>query len=261
MNPSIPLAELQWSWTPPDGLGRSRPRPVRLSAAGRALAALAVGLFVGALAAGIALGGIGGREAEQQRILLEQGADAEGRIIRLWRSRGDNKQPWVAYRFKVQARAYERSVKAPLRVWRDLRVGSDLPVRYLPSDPDFSHPRAWRQKTMPVLLPYVVAAALATLSWLVTQTIRSQRRLLAEGRAAPALVTHHTRAKEGKTIHYEFPLLSGAIRKGQSGPSKKPALVGSTICVLYDPDNPRKNAPYPLSLVTPADLRQAAARR
>jgi hypothetical protein len=128
-------------------------------------------------------------------------------------------------------------------------------VRYLPSDPAVNHPRGWQEKPMPVWIPYLVAAGLAVAGWLAMRGILSQKRLLAEGRPAPALVTRHTRTQHGKTMHYEFVLLSGAIAKGRSGPARKPPAVGSTICVLYDPENPRRNAPYPLSLVKPTWLR------
>jgi hypothetical protein len=92
--------------------------------------------------------------------------------------------------------------------------------------------------------------------FLVTLPIRGQRRLLAYGRPAPAMVTAH--GKRVRTSHgsdlgvqftYEFPLLSGAIAKGKAGPSKNPPAVDSMIPILYDSDSPRKNAPYPLSLL------------
>jgi hypothetical protein len=255
MDNRIRLLELQRRWTPPDGLDRSRPRPVRLTGAGKAVLRVAVALFVGALAAGIALEFVASREAEAQRLLQEQGVNTEGRITRLWRSRGEDKQPWVAYRFTAQGHVYERRAKAPLRIWRNLQVGSDLPVRYLPSNPVLNHPCDWQQKPMPAWIPYLVAAGLAVPGRLVMLGIRSQRRLLAEGRPAPALVTRHTQTQHGKTIHYEFPVLSGAIAKGRSGPTRKPPAPGATICVLYEPENPRRNAPYPLSLVKPAYLR------
>lgn len=249
MDNRIRLLELQQTWVPPQGLERSRPRPVCLTAAGKALCLLAVLLLLGALAAGVALGMLAQRQAEQQRLLREQGLETQARITHLWRSRNDNRQPWVAYRFTVRGRCYERRTKAPLRVWRNLQMGSELPVRYLPSDPQLNHPAAWRAKTVPLWLPYLAAGVLGALGWIVTLSLRGQRRLLVEGRPAPAVVTRHTRSKDGKTVHYEFPLLSGAIRQGRSGPTKKPPAVGSVICVLYAPDNPRRNAAYPLSLV------------
>ena len=255
MDNRIRLLELQRRWTPPDGLDRSRPRPVRFNGAGKAVLSVAVALFVGALPAGVALQVTASRQAQNRRLLQDQGVDTEGRITRLWRSRDEDKQPWVAYQFTAQRRTYDRRAKLPLRAWRNLRVGSGLPVRYLPSDPALSYPRGHEGKPTPMWVPYLVAGGLAVSGWLVTRGLLSQRRLLAQGRPAPALVTRHTQAQHGKTIYYEFPVLSGAIAKGHSGPTRKPPAPGATICVLYDPENPRRNAPYPLSLVKPAYLR------
>jgi hypothetical protein len=105
---------------------------------------------------------------------------------------------------------------------------------------------------MPLWLPYPVAGALALASFLIAREIRRQRRLLAEGRPAPALVTRHEGNRQGKVAHYEFPLLSGALARGKAGPQKKPPAVGSLLCVLYEPDRMRNNSLYPLSLVRPA---------
>jgi hypothetical protein len=59
----------------------------------------------------------------------------------------------------------------------------------------------------------------------------------------------------GNNYYYEFPILSGAIAEGKSGPCKNPPVIGSTIPVVYDPENPRRNAPYPFALVRPANQR------
>ena len=48
---------------------------------------------------------------------------------------------------------------------------------------------------------------------------------------------------------YEFPLLGGGVASGKASASKTSA-VGATIAVLYDPDKPGRNHPYPFSLVT-----------
>ena len=51
-------------------------------------------------------------------------------------------------------------------------------------------------------------------------------------------------------------LLSGAVRKGHSSANKRSVpAVGSVICVIYDPDNPRRNAVYPFSLVELENVR------
>ncbi len=86
-------------------------------------------------------------------------------------------------------------------------------------------------------------------AWLVAWSLQRQRRLLTEGRPAPGIVTRLSRTKGGMQVYYDFLLLSGSVAKGSSGPVSKPPGIGQTVCVLYNPDNPRRNAIYPLCLV------------
>jgi hypothetical protein len=248
------LIELQRNWKPPEELTRSCPRPVRLSGGGKGLLVAAVALFAGALAGSAILAGFGARQAEEQRLLGDHGAEASAVVTRVWRSRGEERQPWVAYQFTAGGHIYERQVKAPLQIWKTLQSGSFLPVRYLPSNPKLNHPLEWQDKPMPVWIPYLVGAVLAAFGCICAFSMLGQRRLVEDGRPAPAVVTKLTKTQHGKVTHYEFALLSGAVVKGKNGPSHHPPAVDSTICVLYDPFNPRRNAPYPLSLVRPAFL-------
>jgi hypothetical protein len=219
-------------------------------------------LVAAAIPIGIHLAVLAGREARESRLLRVEGIETNALVTRLWRARGEGKQPWVAYRFTIQGRTYEREAKAPLQVWKNLRVGAELPVRYVASDPEINQPPNINRRATPIWLPFAVSGALAAAGLLTMRVLQPLRRLLSSGRAAPGLVVQHmamersTHGRErGRKFQYEFPLLSGAIARGVSGPSKNPPAIGSIICVLYDPDNPRKNAPYPLSLVRPAGLR------
>jgi hypothetical protein len=253
------LSELRHQWNPPDGLHRSRPRPVKLTSSGKVLLVLAIVLGIGAPAAGIALSLEARRQAENARLLREESAATEGRVIRLWRGRDDEKQPWMAYRFRGQGQLYERNAKVSLRLWRSLRVGSPVPVFYVPSRPELSSPFTTARAVLPPWVPFLAALLLAGAAILVTLPIRIQRRLLSEGRPAPGLVTEHgntehgPHGKGGRKYCYDFTLLSGAIAKGEAGPCKNPPAIGSMISVIYDPESPSRNAPYPLSLVMPAN--------
>ena len=236
------------NWTPPDGLGYSRLRPVSLTGGGIALLVVAVLMLLGAVAAAIGLGTTAKRQAKDHRLLQEQGVNTEARITRLWRSGDKNQQHLVSYRFTVQERAYEARNKVPTRIWQTLTVGSSLPVRFLPSDPKVNHPTEWDDTPMPNWLPYLLSGALVVIAFGVTIPLRIQMRLLTEGRPAPGTVTGHRRTKDGTILRYEFVLLNGATAKGR-GQSRRPPAIGAPICVLYDPENPRRNAPYPLCLV------------
>jgi hypothetical protein len=237
------------SWTPPDGLGYSSLRPVRLTGGGIALVVVAVAMLLGAVAAGIGLGITVRRQAKEQLLLREQGVDTDAQVTRLWRSTSkEDRRYWVAYRFTVQERAYEARKKVSTRIWQTLTVGSSLPVRYLPSDPKVNHPTEWDDTPMPNWLPYLLSGALVAIAFGCTIPLRIQMRLLTEGRPAPGIVTGHRRTRDGTILRYEFQLLNGATAKGR-GQSRRPPGIGSPVCVLYDPENPRRNAPYPLTLV------------
>jgi hypothetical protein len=251
MNQIIQTTDLPRDWTPPDGLGYSRMRPVRLTGAGIAALALAIG----GAAAGIALGVEANRQAKEHRLLHEHGTSIGAVVTEVWRSGGEDRQPWVAYRFESQGRPYQARSQAPLRIWRTLEQGSLLPVRLLPAEPTLNHPEDWGGGTIPRAVQYLVATCLAGPALLIAVFLRRQVRLLVEGRPAPGIVTHHSRADHGKTRnHYEFRLLSGAMARGR-GEGGRPLPLGGPICVIYDPENPRGNTPYPLSLVRLANVR------
>ena len=236
------------SWTPPDGLGYSSLRPVSLTGGGIALLVVAAMMSMGAVAAGIGLGTTAKRQAKDHRLLQEQGVNTEAQITRVWRSGDKNQQHLVSYRFTVQEREYVARKGVPPRIWQTLKAGSSLPVRFLPSDPKVNHPSEWSDTPMPSWLPYLVFGALIATAFGCTIPLRIQMRLLTEGRPAPGTVTGHRRTKDGTIIRYEFVLLNGATAKGR-GQSRRPPAIGAPICVLYDPENPRRNAPYPLTLV------------
>ena len=236
------------NWTPPDGLGYSSLRPVRLTGSGIALLVIAGAMLLGAVAAGIGLGTTARRQAKDHRLLQEQGVNTDARITRLWRSGDKNQQHLVSYRFTVQEREYVARKGVPSRIWQTLRAGSTLPVRFLPSNPKVNHPTEWDDTPMTNWVPYLVSGELAVIAVVLAILLRKQVRLLTEGRPAPGIVTGHRRTKNGTVIRYEFQLMNGATAKGR-GQSRRPPAIGSPVCVLYDPENPRRNAPYPLCLV------------
>lgn len=253
------IQRLQRQWTPPVGLDRARPREVSLTGSGRAMIVLAAVLAIAALTVGIFMEATAQRQAEEQRLWEEKAVSTQGHVTRLWqRKQGDQTRHWIAYEFTANGRSYGRSARISRSVWSALETGSAVPVRYLPEHPESNHPFRQDPDAMPRVLPFLVALALGGVSWLAWRQVRREKWLLSEGRAAVGLVTEHSKMHRGshgtelgKVAYYQFAQLSGALAKGKTGPSKKPPEIGSTICVLYDPENARWNARYPLSLVRP----------
>jgi len=235
-------------WTPPDSLGYSSLRPVRLTMQGKSMIVIAVGFVIGAVVLGVFLGRKVQREAAERTLLRDQGIAAEAVVTRVWRGGEKDSEHRVTYNFEYGGRTYSRSVGTPVKIWRALAPGADLPVRFVPSRPAINHPAAWRSKELPLWLPYLIAAMVAVPAFLLPIPVRREARLLAEGRPAPGRVTGFKKIDQSIRVQYEFRLLNGTVAKGKVNRSKPP-VVGAPLCVLYEPENPRRNALYPLSLV------------
>src|SRR5438128_1077302 len=216
------------NWRRPDGLDRSRPREVRLTAGGKGLLSLAAIFLAAGVVVAIGLGIVTAREAEEHRLLREQGADTEAVVTRLWRDSGESKQPWVAYRFTAGDHTYHGRAKIRHATWVRLSVGSPLPVRFVPSHPEINRPLGTQSKSTSLWVPYLVGAGFAAFGWLTTLPVQIHHRFLTEGRAAPGVVTRHEKSDKETTVHYEFLLLSGSTAKGHSWSGKQPPPVGST---------------------------------
>ncbi|HEY1496992.1 MAG TPA: DUF3592 domain-containing protein [Candidatus Solibacter sp.] len=235
------------NWTPPDRLGKSSSRNVRLSDRGLVLACLAGVLFVGALAAGIFFARTVRREQQEQRLLDQQGITADAVITRVWRNNDKSREPRVTYRFTYRSAILSHSVGVPLDQWRQLKEGAPLAVRFVPSRPEISHPVDWPWRGLPAWFPFVFAAVLAGGGALIAAQVARQMRLLAEGRPTPGRMTGFRKSKQ-YVVRYEFELPDGTTLKGRADLCKMPES-GKPLCVLYDPENPRRNALYPLPFV------------
>jgi hypothetical protein len=246
-------------WEPPDGLGYSRLREVRLTGGGVAMLVFAALLAAGGVAGGIALNFESNRQSETSRLLQQQGVHADATVTRLWRSGGKDAQGWASYRFTYEGATYEKQLKPPRRIWANLKEGATLPIRFLPSNPVVSHPELWSDQPAPLWLSYLLGALLILPAGLLVVAVRRQSRLLSEGQAAQGVVTRHKRADHGKTAnYYEFRVLSGAVAKGRTV-SRHAIEIGAPVCIIYDPDNPRRSATYPLPFVRLANVRKSQA--
>jgi hypothetical protein len=241
-------------WTPPDSLGYSSLRPVRLTGLGKTLVIFAAATLIGAVVLGVFLDRTARRQTAEQSLLRAQGLPTDAVITRVWRTNGSRKSErsearnHIAYYFEYAGRRYTSSMQVPTKIWRDLAEGAVLPVRFVPSQPSINHPTAWSSKPLPLWTPYLIVATLAALAVVMLIPLRRQIRLLTEGRPAPGRVTAIKNADKFLVIKYEFRLLNGVVAQGKSNASKAP-VAGAPLCVLYDPENPRRNALYPLSLV------------
>jgi uncharacterized protein DUF3592 len=253
MNRYDQFAAVQTRWSAPPELQCSAPRPVRLSAVGAVVAVTGVILLLAAIAAGVLLSIESNRQTRNYQLLAEQGRETDATISRLWRTGEKGKNTRVEYWFDFAGRTYRKAAKVPLRVWRELELNGTLPVRFLPTDPEVNHPSGVSERPLLIFVPILSSISLAALSVICWIVLRRQIDLLAEGRPAPGVVTKISKANHGHesttVVHFDFRKLSGGIQTGKTSSAGSKKKIGDPLCVLYDPNNPRRNAIYPLSLV------------
>lgn len=237
----------------PIELQRSTPRDVVLSSAGRTLVVLAVFLIMAGIAGGMWLYVLAGEAQVQAERRSREGVGTQADIVSIRRTRGEKPKAILTYRFLVDGQEYSGRGSMPSRAARHLDVGSAVPIGYVASQPEENW-LAGREPTGPPLpvvplLPLATTAGSAMIFW----AIRGQRRTLEEARPALARVVSSQRVMSGHhssqriTVDYED--LSGVHHTSRLNMTGKPPEPGSTITILYDRDDPRVIARYPLSLV------------
>jgi hypothetical protein len=234
----------------------SRPRPVRLNGSGWVVAIVGVLLAAGSPVGGIWLYSAGVRNRDLRRSIEAQGIPAGAVVAGLSRTRGEHPKYIVSYRYPAGERFYNGRGSIRRAEWAKLQIGSGLTVRYLPSNPARSWVLGYEPRQILFWVGPVVALSLAFFAWIAWNELRKQWMLLSEGRPAEARVVGskkilHSHGRANHNVRYEFRLMSGAMSTGKYGTQKSPPEAGTTIRIVYDPDNPKRNAPYPLSLVRP----------
>ena len=130
--------------------------------------------------------------------------------------------------------------------WRRLRTGGTMPIRYVPSDPTINHPAAWEISTVPDWMPFLVPALFVGVGIMFLTLLRRQARIAAEGVPVPGFVTTCFRVKSGWVVRYRFSTKDGDNARG-SGQAASRLEEGTAVCVLYLPQNPKRNQMYPLT--------------
>lgn len=235
----------------------ARPRPVRLTGAGRVLTFLGTLFAAGSLIADFALFSVAQNQRQFRQRIESEKVTVTAQVISLRRTRGDNARHLVDYEFAAGGQLLRGRAAIRRADWNRLKVGSAVTVHYLPTEPERNWIADYEPRPLPLWVPPLVSLGAACLSALCWREIRRQRALLAEGRLAAGLVLEIKRSGKGQgaqswSVRYEFRTLSGARIVGRRTLSGNPPEAGGTVQILYDPDNPARNAIYPLSLVRPA---------
>jgi len=241
------------SVSPPSELTRSAPREVRLTSAGIVLLAISWVLGIAAVPLGMLLYAEARQDRDVTANLASRGVQTAAVVDRLWREEDDGSSFRAAVYFDAGGSRIYGERRMQQSAWKRLSVGSTTTVRHLPEDPQRWVLAGERRDRLPVPIAFVISGIMISVAVICGAVVRWQRSLLQDGRPAPGVVTAFsmhktTHGAAHREVRYEFPLLGGGKQTGKSSVSK-PAAVGDAIWVVYDPDRPKRNKPYPFSLV------------
>jgi hypothetical protein len=236
----------------PVELRRSLPREVRLTKLGRTMAVFSALLVVGAIGVLWALAAQRGSAARKAASLEQRGIRVPAVVVETGWTPGDDRKPYAIYLYEAGDR--EQRGRVTLRRRDQKRVGDALEVRYLADDPGHSWMLGYEPSGPPVAAMVAAPLSLAFGGVMFGWSVQRQRQLLAEGRAAQARAVEvkkrwiRSEGQKPYRVWYEFETLSGAKQKVRLDARKK-AQVGTAVTLIYDRENPRRCAVYPLPMV------------
>lgn len=236
----------------PRELQRSSPRPVELKAAGKAMVALGVLLFLGGLTGGALLQIKAANDADAVQFRSANQMTAEGRIVTSEPRKGKNNAR-MTYEFQVSGVNFVGS----LRQDSPLPVGSMLTVGYLPANPADNWAVGHAPNGTPFWLPSLLGLAALALAGCVAFSLRRQLHMLSDGRATVARALGSRRVSHGShgqhyTIDYEYCQLNGSMFKGKLR-NGTAVTAGTDFILLYERENPKRARKYPFSFVRVAE--------
>jgi hypothetical protein len=237
MNGNIPL---QTSSNMPSELSGQVPRIVRLSdssqVALRMLAVLVAITVIGCLW----YGNYVIREVQQRSALRLDGVEVTGEITQLKRA---GKGPDVVhYTFIVSGKTFAGMTDVTAELMPSLQQSNRIIVRYLPSDPTVNHPAWWEWSLLSewpvifILLAFGLASSATSISFF------KARKVLVYGKPAAGTLKSH--GSGSRKASYEFLTPTGTRVTGNDYISDL-RQVGSSVWIVYMPENPRRNVLYP----------------
>jgi hypothetical protein len=235
-------------WEPPRELQRSLPRPVRLKPAGVFYAVF--GVFF--LLAAIGIGWVTDVQGKAWDRVEQQGETTGAAITRLWIAGGKSSTPMVSYRFMAGSTEIAGKSSVSQKIWNRLHAGDSLAIRYVALAPNLNHPTQGASAPAPAWLVFSVILWPTFVFWTI---VYRQRRLLSLGAPVRGTATEIKPERLGRGGRgKKFRVLCSFTPAGQQAMTatfyrRTAPAVGTEVCLLYDPDNPRRNAVYPLETV------------
>lgn len=181
-------------------------------------------------------------QVEQRSDLRKNGVEVVGQITFLDRvGRGSDV---VRYTFSENGDVISGNAQVPPELMQKLRKSNFIALRYFPSNPSVNHPTEWEWSLLsnwPAIFVLMVFLPFGTFP----VRMYKRRKLLAWGKPTVGIVTKCAPVKGLFSIRYKFRIDEGVSVDG-NGYSKSGQEIGSDIWILYMPQKPHRNLPYPV---------------
>ncbi len=160
----------------------------------------------------------------------------------------------AVYAFQAAGAAYRGKAKIPEGQRPVPRVGEQLSVLFLPSDPSVNHPRDWVWWTGWDLFPHIIMMFFTSLGLTLVGVLYRDRRLARLGWVTEGTVTSCVPDKKRFTVGFEFRTDRNERFEGSTSDCEDEYKAGSKIRVIYLRHHPRRNSAYPMDLYRVEDF-------
>jgi hypothetical protein len=232
-------------FTVPAELRGRIPRRVRLTGSGFQIALAAAILLALGAAGAMWVGSAALQQRQHNSALHKSGREIEGAITR--HPVPSSVDARVRYTFRAGGATYSGDARVPEDLAHSLAISKKLLILYLPANPAINRPAAWEPSPSSQLALLLAPAIAAVLGLLLCIPLSIEHRMAAQGRPALAVVRKCTKGRNGYLIKYELRLGDDEKTIDGRGWCKSHQEPGNGIWVLYLPEAPRRNLPYPLS--------------
>lgn len=237
--------DLGYSGAPilPSDLTGKRPRKMRMTGNGMQMAAGTILFF--AFAVVCAIYGWSGvlKQAKYRSELRNNYKETVGEIQWLG-SVGRSPQNRLRYTFSVNGTTYKGEAAVPNTLLHDLAQSTSLSIRYVPFNPAVNHPAEWEWSASfdPDSLFASILGVIVGMVFYIP--LRRERQLIVGGEPTSGVITKCSRFRSNYEVKYEFQAEDRNVTRGR-GWSNCAKQTGERVHVLYMPQNPRRNRPYP----------------
>jgi hypothetical protein len=228
--------------TPSDVLRKQEPQlqpmePRRPRLIGGGYGITIVAGVMGIVCAGVTYATLHKFEVDQR--FAKEGQTITGTVLSTSQERREH---IVRYEFRIDGQPYQGTGNVPkLRSWTKARKSREIEISYLASDPVINRPAD--ETNLPMLIGLAPSAFLALMVFLLLSQLRRSFVLATTGRLTNGIVVGVRPGSKSSTwVYYDFLNDQGIVTRGKSSILSWKVVLGSSVEVLYLPDNPERNS-------------------